>query len=174
MPPRDASRHIVGQLQEILDEALVDFHGSLFERQQCKVSGKRSRQTAMRASAALPPRRLVEVDVGLIQPRDCRKRGGRLPCSERTRRASGPRMIWRRRGRPLPEIMITGGWRSPQMPAHYARKLDARQTSACARLRIVPASNLGRKSRLTGTFAICSTCALPSTHLDGPISSGSA
>jgi integrase len=27
----------------------------------------------------------------------------------------------------LPEIMIAGGWRSPQMPAHYARKLDARQ-----------------------------------------------
>jgi len=30
-------------------------------------------------------------------------------------------------GAALPEIMIAGGWRSPQMPAHYARKLDARQ-----------------------------------------------
>jgi hypothetical protein len=26
----------------------------------------------------------------------------------------------------LPEIMVAGGWRSPQMPAHYARKLDAK------------------------------------------------
>jgi integrase len=30
-------------------------------------------------------------------------------------------------GAALPEIMLAGGWRSPQMPAHYARKLDARQ-----------------------------------------------
>jgi integrase len=30
-------------------------------------------------------------------------------------------------GAALPEIMIAGGWKSPQMPAHYARKLDARQ-----------------------------------------------
>lgn len=30
-------------------------------------------------------------------------------------------------GAALPEIMIAGGWRSPQMPAHYARKLDVRQ-----------------------------------------------
>ena len=30
-------------------------------------------------------------------------------------------------GAALPEIMVAGGWTSPQMPAHYARKLDARQ-----------------------------------------------
>jgi len=30
-------------------------------------------------------------------------------------------------GAALPEIMIAGGWKSPQMPAHYARKLDATQ-----------------------------------------------
>jgi integrase len=30
-------------------------------------------------------------------------------------------------GAALPEIMVAGGWKSPQMPAHYARKLDARQ-----------------------------------------------
>ena len=30
-------------------------------------------------------------------------------------------------GAALPEIMIAGGWKSPQMPAHYARKLDTRQ-----------------------------------------------
>jgi hypothetical protein len=30
-------------------------------------------------------------------------------------------------GAALPEIMIAGGWRSPQMPAHYSRKLDARK-----------------------------------------------
>ena len=29
-------------------------------------------------------------------------------------------------GGALPEIVIAGAWRSPQMPAHYARKLDAR------------------------------------------------
>lgn len=28
-------------------------------------------------------------------------------------------------GAALPEIMLAGGWKSPQMPAHYARKLDA-------------------------------------------------
>ena len=33
------SRHTVRQLQQVLDEALVDFHRSLLERQQCKVSG---------------------------------------------------------------------------------------------------------------------------------------
>lgn len=27
----------------------------------------------------------------------------------------------------LPEIMIAGGWKSPQMPTHYARKLDVQQ-----------------------------------------------
>ena len=30
-------------------------------------------------------------------------------------------------GAALPEIMIAGGWKSPQMPAHYARKLDVQQ-----------------------------------------------
>jgi integrase/recombinase XerD len=30
-------------------------------------------------------------------------------------------------GAALPEIMLAGGWKSPQMPAHYARKLDVRQ-----------------------------------------------
>lgn len=30
-------------------------------------------------------------------------------------------------GAALPEIMIAGGWKSPQMPTHYARKLSARQ-----------------------------------------------
>ena len=30
-------------------------------------------------------------------------------------------------GAALPEIMVAGGWKSPQMPAHYARKLDVRQ-----------------------------------------------
>jgi integrase len=30
-------------------------------------------------------------------------------------------------GAALPEIMVAGGWKSPQMPAHYSRKLDARQ-----------------------------------------------
>ena len=30
-------------------------------------------------------------------------------------------------GAALPKIMVAGGWRSPQMPAHYARKLGARQ-----------------------------------------------
>lgn len=30
-------------------------------------------------------------------------------------------------GAALPEIMLAGGWKSPQMPAHYARKLDTRQ-----------------------------------------------
>jgi len=30
-------------------------------------------------------------------------------------------------GAALPEIMVAGGWKSPQVPAHYARKLDARQ-----------------------------------------------
>ena len=30
-------------------------------------------------------------------------------------------------GAALPEIMIAGGWKSPQMPAHYARKIDTRQ-----------------------------------------------
>lgn len=30
-------------------------------------------------------------------------------------------------GAALPEIMIAGGWKSPQMPAHYARKLDTRR-----------------------------------------------
>jgi integrase len=30
-------------------------------------------------------------------------------------------------GSALPEIMVAGGWKSPQMPAHYARKLGARQ-----------------------------------------------
>jgi integrase/recombinase XerD len=30
-------------------------------------------------------------------------------------------------GAALPEIMIAGGWKSAQMPAHYARKLDTRQ-----------------------------------------------
>jgi integrase/recombinase XerD len=29
-------------------------------------------------------------------------------------------------GAALPEIMVAGGWKSPQMPAHYSRKLDAR------------------------------------------------
>jgi integrase len=29
-------------------------------------------------------------------------------------------------GAALPEIMLAGGWKSPQMPAHYARKLDTR------------------------------------------------
>jgi integrase len=29
-------------------------------------------------------------------------------------------------GAALPEIMTAGGWKSPQMPAHYARKLDTR------------------------------------------------
>jgi hypothetical protein len=33
-------------------------------------------------------------------------------------------------GAALPEIMVAGGWKSPQMPAHYARKLDARH-DAC-------------------------------------------
>lgn len=30
-------------------------------------------------------------------------------------------------GAALPEIMLAGGWKSPQMPSHYARKLDAKQ-----------------------------------------------
>jgi len=30
-------------------------------------------------------------------------------------------------GAALPEIMVAGGWKSPQMPAHYARRLGARQ-----------------------------------------------
>ncbi len=30
-------------------------------------------------------------------------------------------------GAALPEIMIAGGWKSPQMPTHYARKLDIQQ-----------------------------------------------
>jgi hypothetical protein len=30
-------------------------------------------------------------------------------------------------GAALPEIMVAGGWKSPQMPAHYARKLDTKQ-----------------------------------------------
>jgi integrase/recombinase XerD len=30
-------------------------------------------------------------------------------------------------GAALPEIMVAGGWKSPQMPAHYARKLEPRQ-----------------------------------------------
>jgi integrase len=30
-------------------------------------------------------------------------------------------------GASLPEIMVAGGWKSPQMPAHYARKLSTRQ-----------------------------------------------
>ena len=30
-------------------------------------------------------------------------------------------------GAALPEIMIAGGWKSPQMPTHYARKLDVQQ-----------------------------------------------
>lgn len=30
-------------------------------------------------------------------------------------------------GAALPEIMIAGGWKSPQMPAHYARKIEPRQ-----------------------------------------------
>ena len=30
-------------------------------------------------------------------------------------------------GAALPEIMLAGGWRSPQMPAHYARKLNSQQ-----------------------------------------------
>ena len=30
-------------------------------------------------------------------------------------------------GATLTEIMVAGGWKSPQMPAHYARKLDVRQ-----------------------------------------------
>jgi integrase len=30
-------------------------------------------------------------------------------------------------GAALPEIMIAGGWKSPQMPTHYARKLEVRQ-----------------------------------------------
>jgi len=30
-------------------------------------------------------------------------------------------------GAALPEIMVAGGWKSPQMPAHYSRKLHARQ-----------------------------------------------
>jgi integrase len=30
-------------------------------------------------------------------------------------------------GAALPEIMVAGGWKSPLMPAHYARKLDAHQ-----------------------------------------------
>jgi hypothetical protein len=34
-----ASRDTVRQLQQVLDEALVDFHRSLLERQQRKVSG---------------------------------------------------------------------------------------------------------------------------------------
>jgi integrase/recombinase XerD len=29
-------------------------------------------------------------------------------------------------GAALPEIMVAGGWKSPQMPTHYSRKLDAR------------------------------------------------
>lgn len=29
-------------------------------------------------------------------------------------------------GAALLEIMVAGGWKSPQMPAHYSRKLDAR------------------------------------------------
>ncbi len=30
-------------------------------------------------------------------------------------------------GAALPEIMVAGGWKSPQMPAHYARKLTPQQ-----------------------------------------------
>jgi integrase len=30
-------------------------------------------------------------------------------------------------GTALPEIMVAGGWKTPQMPAHYARKLEVRQ-----------------------------------------------
>jgi len=30
-------------------------------------------------------------------------------------------------GAALPEIMLAGGWKSPQMPAHYARKLNSQQ-----------------------------------------------
>ena len=30
-------------------------------------------------------------------------------------------------GAALPEIMVAGGWKSPQMPAHYSRKLHARE-----------------------------------------------
>jgi integrase len=30
-------------------------------------------------------------------------------------------------GAALAEIMVAGGWKSPQMPAHYARKLSTRQ-----------------------------------------------
>jgi integrase len=30
-------------------------------------------------------------------------------------------------GAALPEIMVAGGWKSPQMPAHYARKLDVQR-----------------------------------------------
>ena len=32
-------------------------------------------------------------------------------------------------GAALPEIMAAGGWRSPGMPARYARKLDARRSA---------------------------------------------
>jgi hypothetical protein len=42
--PKDldyASSHTVRQLQQVLDEALVDFHRSLLDRQQCKVSGNK-------------------------------------------------------------------------------------------------------------------------------------
>jgi hypothetical protein len=40
--PKDfgyAARHTVREFQQALDEALVDFHRSFFERQQSKVSG---------------------------------------------------------------------------------------------------------------------------------------
>jgi hypothetical protein len=40
--PKDfdyASRHTIRQLWQVLDEALIDFHRGLLERQQCKVSG---------------------------------------------------------------------------------------------------------------------------------------
>jgi hypothetical protein len=40
--PKDfdyASRDTVRQFQQVLDEALVDFHRSLLKRKQCKVSG---------------------------------------------------------------------------------------------------------------------------------------
>ena len=30
-------------------------------------------------------------------------------------------------GAALAEIMVAGGWESPRMPAHYARKLSTRQ-----------------------------------------------
>jgi integrase len=30
-------------------------------------------------------------------------------------------------GAALPEIMVAGGWKIPQMPAHYARKMDTKQ-----------------------------------------------